>query len=147
MEHKKALIKLSESADLLRMLEDLTNPALNVQLSPAAFGGLRITLRNVRDTILNSHDVLSVPEPVRQDIARQEQARYEQQPRQDFARAESIADRAPRRSLHQEVAREEVGGDVDGVEFVTKTNTGYAAHNATSLRRPDMRGPLGKIGD
>lgn len=59
MDNKKALSKVAESCELLRMLEDLTNPALQNQLSQNAYGGIRITLRNVREVLVECHRVLS----------------------------------------------------------------------------------------
>lgn len=59
MEHSKALHQLAEAADLIKMLEDLTNPTVVQQLSPATWSGMRVTLRAVRDAISSSHTVLA----------------------------------------------------------------------------------------
>lgn len=59
MEQSKALNKLSESADLVGMVEELMSPAVLQQLSPSAISGLRVTLRTVREQILTSHDALA----------------------------------------------------------------------------------------
>jgi hypothetical protein len=55
----KSLTKLLESAELLRMVEDLLNPALGNGSPPSSLAGVRITLRNVREAILTSHDALA----------------------------------------------------------------------------------------
>jgi len=59
MDQSKALLKLTEAADLIGMIEDLTSPACIERLTPAGLAGLRLTLRNVRESILSSHDVLA----------------------------------------------------------------------------------------
>lgn len=51
-----ALNKLLESADLIKMLEDLTSPGT---LSGSSIAGLRLTLKNVREAVLASHDALA----------------------------------------------------------------------------------------
>jgi len=53
------LHKLSEAADLVYMVEDLIGPNVAGQLSAAGWAGVRITLRNIRENILNSHASLS----------------------------------------------------------------------------------------
>ena len=58
MEETKALNRISESADLIRMLEellDLNQPEKFAAVSP----GFKITLKNVREAILESHDMLA----------------------------------------------------------------------------------------
>jgi hypothetical protein len=59
MEESNALHKLTEAADLIRMVEELTSPAAFEKLSPSTLAGMRITLRNIRETILNSHDTMA----------------------------------------------------------------------------------------
>lgn len=59
MDQSTALHKLMEAAALIGMIEDLTNPATMEKLSTASLTGLRITLRTVKDSILNSHDTLA----------------------------------------------------------------------------------------
>ena len=59
MDQSNALHKLMEVADLIRMVEELTNPAAYEKLSSGTMSGMRITLRNARETILSSHDVLA----------------------------------------------------------------------------------------
>lgn len=59
MEQSKALTRLLEAADLTGMLEDLANSASSGKLSPASLAGMRITLHNIRETILSSHDMLA----------------------------------------------------------------------------------------
>ena len=59
MEQSKALTRLLEAADLTGMLEDLANSASSGKLTPASLAGMRLTLHNIRDTILSSHDTLA----------------------------------------------------------------------------------------
>lgn len=59
MEESKALQKLIEAADLVGMVEDLLSPASSERLSASAWSGLRITLRNVKDTIQGAHSKLA----------------------------------------------------------------------------------------
>ena len=59
MEQSKALAALMEAGDLVRMIEDLTSPAVLPSISTDSMPGLRITLRNVRESILASHDALA----------------------------------------------------------------------------------------
>ncbi len=59
MEQSNALTKLLEAADLLGMLEDLTNPQTVSKLSPASLAGMRITMRSARELVLNAHDKLA----------------------------------------------------------------------------------------
>lgn len=59
MEQTKALQGLMESADLVKMLEDIIGVGAIDRLSPASLSGMRITLKGVRETILTSHDALA----------------------------------------------------------------------------------------
>lgn len=59
MDQTKALHDLLEAADLMTMLEEVTNPSGSGKLSPAIVSGLRITLRNARQMILASHDYMA----------------------------------------------------------------------------------------
>ena len=60
MDQTKALHQLIEVADLISMLEALTAPGMVDKLSSSnSWQGLRITLRNVRDAVLASHDSLA----------------------------------------------------------------------------------------
>jgi hypothetical protein len=59
MDNSKALVRLTESADLLGMLDDLMSAIGPGQSSPSTMSGVRLTLRNVREAILNSHDTLA----------------------------------------------------------------------------------------
>jgi hypothetical protein len=61
MDTSRALAKLSESADLVRMLEELMDPTRGVKLTPATLSGFRLTLKNIREAILESHDSLTAP--------------------------------------------------------------------------------------
>lgn len=59
MDQSKALHKLLEAADLIGMVEDLTEPKRIENLSAASWTGMRITLRTVREAILASHNTLA----------------------------------------------------------------------------------------
>lgn len=59
MEQSKALSRLLEAADLVGMLEDLTNPAMQGKLSTASYAGMRHTLHSIREIILSSHDTFA----------------------------------------------------------------------------------------
>ena len=59
MEQHKALNALLESADLIAMLEELTSGTSRNLLSGPGLSGIRITLRTIREHILNSHDTLA----------------------------------------------------------------------------------------
>ncbi|MCO6429933.1 MAG: hypothetical protein J5J00_03665 [Deltaproteobacteria bacterium] len=59
MEQSQALHKLLESADLIKMVEDLTNAGAYDKLSASGLAGIRITLRSIRENILASHDLLA----------------------------------------------------------------------------------------
>ena len=58
MEENKSLEKLKEAVDLIKMLEEITGPASFEKVSASSMAGVRITLRTVRETILNSHDLI-----------------------------------------------------------------------------------------
>lgn len=58
MEQTRALAKLLEAAELIGMMEELSAPGRE-QLGPLTRIGLRITLKNVRESILSSHDTLA----------------------------------------------------------------------------------------
>lgn len=59
MEEGKALHRLLEAADLIGMIEEMMNPQTSERLSESARAGMRITLRNVRDLVMSSHENLS----------------------------------------------------------------------------------------
>ncbi len=58
MEQSKTLNRLAESADLVKMVEDLlaTDRIDRVQ---SILSGIKVTLRNVRETILDTHDAFA----------------------------------------------------------------------------------------
>ncbi|MFM1848897.1 MAG: hypothetical protein RL417_2371 [Pseudomonadota bacterium] len=58
MEETRALLRLLEAADLIGMVEELSAHPRG-ELSPIARAGLRVTLKNVRESILASHDSLA----------------------------------------------------------------------------------------
>lgn len=59
MEQSKAINQLGEAADLLAMLESLYTSTAAGQNNSATSAGFRITLRNVREAVLNAHDTLA----------------------------------------------------------------------------------------
>jgi hypothetical protein len=59
MDQSKALQKLTEAADLVGMIEDLVRTSQSERLSGATVAGMRITLRNIREAVLSSHDVFA----------------------------------------------------------------------------------------
>lgn len=59
MEQTRALQKLMDGADLLKMIEDIIEVGAIDRLSPASLSGMRLTLKNVREEILSSHDSLA----------------------------------------------------------------------------------------
>ena len=59
MDQSKALTNIKEMAELVGMIEDLTNPGRSDSLSAASWAGMRITLRNVREQLLLSHRTLA----------------------------------------------------------------------------------------
>lgn len=59
MENQKVLMKLAESTDLIRMVEDLLSFTHTHQLSPASLSGVRVTLRNIREALVSSQEMLS----------------------------------------------------------------------------------------
>lgn len=59
MEQSKALHQLIESADLISMVETITNSASSESVPSKALPGIKIILRTVREAILSSHDALA----------------------------------------------------------------------------------------
>ncbi len=59
MDQSKALRGLLDASDLVAMIEDLLGPQSLERLSPASLSGVRLTLRNLREGILQSHDTLA----------------------------------------------------------------------------------------
>lgn len=59
MEQSKALQHLIESADLLKMLEDIIGTGAIDRLTPSSLSGMRLTLKGVREQVLTSHDALA----------------------------------------------------------------------------------------
>jgi hypothetical protein len=59
MEESKALRKLMDAAELVSMLEELTSPGIVERLSNSSLSGLRLTLRNIRESIISGHDILA----------------------------------------------------------------------------------------
>ena len=69
MTQSQALNQLIDAADLVALLEEVTRPGSAVQLNTNTVSGLRVTLRTVREILLDSHDMLAKAfvEKVRQD--------------------------------------------------------------------------------
>jgi len=59
MEQSKALHKLNESTDLLKMVEDLIAPGALEKMAPSSWAGVRIILKNIRENIAGSQSVLT----------------------------------------------------------------------------------------
>lgn len=59
MSQSQSLNQLIDAADLISMLEDLTRPSSIQQVSPATMSGLRVTLRTIREMVVDSHDNLA----------------------------------------------------------------------------------------
>ncbi len=73
MDESNALMRLLEAADLVGMVEELTARPRD-ELSPTARAGLRVTLKNVRESILKSHDALATGMVANASKAPREQA-------------------------------------------------------------------------
>lgn len=58
MDRSRALNALAEAVELTRMVEELIAPSQGDKLAQTV-GGIRVTLRNVRESILGAHDVLA----------------------------------------------------------------------------------------
>jgi hypothetical protein len=59
MVQREALKTLLEAADLISMVEDLFAPGVAEKLSAGSVSGMRLTLRGVRNAILEGHDILA----------------------------------------------------------------------------------------
>lgn len=59
MDNSKALVRLTEAADLIAMVDELLAAAGNGSANPSTWSGIRITLRSVRESVLASHDTLA----------------------------------------------------------------------------------------
>jgi hypothetical protein len=59
MEQSKALNQLTETADLVGMVQALLANGTAETVSPAAMSGIRLTLRTIQQQILESHDCLA----------------------------------------------------------------------------------------
>jgi len=59
MDQSKALHRLREAADLVGMVEDLLDPARTDSLSASSWAGIRVTLRGIRESMVDSHTVLT----------------------------------------------------------------------------------------
>jgi len=59
MDQSKALHRLREAADLVGMIEDLLDPSRTESLSPASWAGMRVTLKGIRESMVESHTVLT----------------------------------------------------------------------------------------
>jgi hypothetical protein len=59
MEESKAIHRLVEAQDLVGMVEDMLAADMVERLSPSAWSGIRITLRNIRESIGASHAAMA----------------------------------------------------------------------------------------
>ena len=59
MEQSKAITKLMEVADLAAMVEDMMSPTMMSHLSPGSWAGMRVTMRNIRESLVACHDSLA----------------------------------------------------------------------------------------
>jgi len=84
MDQSKALHNLSEVADLIGMLEDLTSNGSPEKMSPASWAGLKITLKNVRSNIISSRDVLA------SEMVQKSKANYSIEQRQSMQKETSV---------------------------------------------------------
>ena len=57
MDRSRALNELSEAADLMRMVEELMSG--NPEKVAQCINGIRVTVRNAREAIVESHDALA----------------------------------------------------------------------------------------
>ena len=111
MDQTKSLHTLLEVADLLAMVEDLSDPERVQRLSAASWAGMRITLRNSRERLLESHSDLSRGVVSSARSSESSQSKGSEQTRiltaQDEARASSqqAANAASQRDLKSELER------------------------------------------
>lgn len=160
-DQNKALVRLLESADLVRMLEDLLSPASYSKLSGAVLSGVRVTLRNVREGILSSHDSIAG------EIAKQSRVVPDSRPVSDprlaaesrisdqkHAESKGITPADPSAPNTETTVRESAALQSDDlakveagetIEFAAKTANGMSSHAAISVRRSDLRSSLQKI--
>ena len=107
MDQSTALNKLLEAADLIGMLEDLTNSS-GGKIGPSSVAGMRITLRGLRDSLLQSHDSLA------QEVVSRAHVRMAQQNHAVAPVATTLATQIsePRESAHS--------SDMNRVQFTKK---------------------------
>ena len=132
MDQSKALHQLTEAADLISMLEALTNSVAMESQASAPWGGLKITLRNVRQMILASHDTLAA------DLVARARARFESQPQVSSAPQASTQSAAPARAT--ENASENVSV-TSGPQLPARSTTVIENANI-KLQRKDLRAQL-----
>lgn len=110
MDQSTALHKLLEAADLIGMLEDLTNTS-GGKIGPSSIAGMRITLRGLRDTLLQSHDSLA------HEVVGRAQARMAQQ---NHAVAPVATTLAVQSSESREMTPSVSMSDMNRVQFTKK---------------------------
>ena len=110
MDQSTALNKLLEAADLVGMLEDLTNSS-GGKIGPSSVAGMRITLRGLRDSLLQSHDALA------QEVVSRAHVRMAQQ---NHAVAPVATTLAPQMSEQREAAHASTISEMNRVQFTKK---------------------------
>lgn len=110
MDHSTALNKLLEAADLIGMLEDLTNSS-GGKIGPSSVAGMRITLRGLRDSVLQSHDTLA------QEVVGRAQAKMAQQ---NHAITSVSTTLAPQNIERSEISPAASSSDMNRVQFTKK---------------------------
>lgn len=149
MDENNALQRLLEAADLIKMIEELTGPTDLHKLPAGTMAGLRITLKNVREAIVTSHQHLSKKGPeVEKESAVTPAPAAQPAPQQEIR-----SDRAPDYRLsepHQEPRPAEVRSEarVECVNLLDNATSALRHQNLTgSFQRRDLRASLEKIGE
>jgi hypothetical protein len=134
-DNNKALVRLLESADLVKMLEDLIAPSALGKLSPAVLSGVRVTLRNVREAMLSCHDSFA---------AEQTKAANRVLPIETLTleKADESQEDARMHEASQNQLSDSLGSPI---EFASKTSSTHYSQPAMPVRRNDLRSSLQKI--
>lgn len=130
MEESKALHKLGEAIDLVGMIEEIISPSTIDKMNPSALSGVRITLRNVREMIQNSHSTLS------SELVARSRATVTSDSQSASTPEHSV--RSPRNYSSPAV---EVGDSANSLR------TSAAAHSPVSITRRELKASLEKLVD
>lgn len=133
MDQHKALNALLESADLISMLEELANASSKNGFTTASIAGLRITLRNVREQILNSHDELA-----QTIIARAKSAEAITAPNRANQNLQSSTIAQQRETLI-------VGGRAGEMNVASRSSAN--SNESSVIQRKDLRAAIEKVMD